>query len=71
MLQCCCRESGSASQQSGLMPTLHRDLSSGQATAPAGLDSTAAVVAHIGPLASIAPRARPPDLPILLANLRI
>ena len=69
IVQCCCRDSGSASEpQSGLMPSLHRDLSSLEAASAAGLGSTVAVIADASPLAISPSPARPPDL---LINLRI
>jgi len=71
LVQCCCRDSGSASQQSGLMPSLHRDLSSADAAALTRPVSTAAVDAIVSPLVVISPHARPPNLPVLLSNLRI
>jgi hypothetical protein len=71
LTQCCCRDSGSASQQSGLMPSLHRDLSSANAASLTRPISTAAVDAIASPLAIISSPARPPDLPVLLSNLRI
>lgn len=72
VMECCCRDSGSASKpQSGLMPSLHRDLSSLEAASAAGFGSTAAVMIDASPLANRSPETRPSDLPILLANLRI
>jgi hypothetical protein len=65
LMRCCCRDSGSASQQSGLMPSPHRDLSSAVAASFAWLAPTAAVPIA-SPLARSLPvRARAPDLTAL------
>ena len=66
IVQCCCRHSGSASgPQSGLMPSLHRDLSSHEAVTSAGIGSTAAVIADASPLAIPPWRAHPPNQTVL------
>jgi len=59
MMQCCCRDSGTASPQSGLTVSLHRDLSTADTALPARCASTAAVAAIASPLASPSSRARP------------
>ena len=70
LAQCCCRESGNASQPSGL-PEEHRALSSQNATPVPWTGSTAVMPQMVGPTVVQPAHSPPPDLPILLVNLRI